>query len=219
MYVVNGGERFRSLLNDVAEMADRSWARFPDLPGAQVVSGEENDRSHERRVLRWILERDERLWVMSPVRKVSADSPLGVASGVVQWVADATDRSGIVVVTSKRVLFWGSRNKLVVKGSLDHEVPLADVRYMRLTEEGDTLELEVLTENRGNDLQLSFSSSDREAATRIADILATVMHIPDSEVKEDPLVVEANEELQKVEAPPRTSLVPASRRRGPAEGV
>ena len=219
MYVVNGGERFRSLLNDVAEMADRSWARFPDLPGAQVVSGEENDRSHERRVLRWILERDERLWVMSPVRKVSADSPLGVMSGVVQWVADATDRSGIVVVTSKRVLFWGSRNELVVKGSLDHEVLLADVRYTRLTEEGDTLELEVVTGNRGNDLRLSFSSSDREAATRIADILATVMHIPDSEVKEDPLVVEANEELQKVEAPPRTSLVPASRRRGPAEGV
>lgn len=200
-------------------MGDIGGARFPDLPGAKVVSGEEKDRSHERRVLRWILERDERLWVMSPVRKVTADSPLGIASGMIQWAADATNRSGIVVVTSKRVLFWGSRNKLVVKGSLDHEVPLADVRYTRLTEEEDTLELEVVTGNRGNDLRLSFSSSDREAATRIADILATVMHIPDSEVKEDPLVVEANEELQKVEAPPRTSPVTASRRRGPAEGA
>lgn len=151
-------------------------------PLAPSRVGEEKDRSHERRVLRWILERDERLWVMSPVRKVSADSPLGVASG---WCSGWRTRptGPVLSVTSKRVLFWGSQNKLVVKGSSTTR-SLSLTYVTRLTEE-ETPELEVVTGNRGNDLQLSFSSSDREAATRaLLTSLATVMHIPDSEVKE-----------------------------------
>ena len=45
--------------------------------------------------------------------------------------------------------------------------------------------------SRQEDLSVAFSGGDREGARRVADLLATAMHLPDEERGSDPLMIEA----------------------------
>lgn len=198
------GDRLKRLLGDVTEMADRVGVGFPDLPDNDVKDRVERAGDGVLKAVRWVLERGERPLEVALVKELVAGCGAVVGEGV-KGKMDGLKRSVatrgpfVIAVTSKCIR-WGRRRDLENKGVLGHRIPLDNVRYMRFVAADDLSKIDVLNRDRDNDLYLSFSDSYSEAAEHIADLLATVMYVPEDEVKEEPHMVEARRELREIEA-------------------
>ncbi|BDA63448.1 hypothetical protein [Actinomyces capricornis] len=213
------GDRLKGLLGEVAEMAGRVGVGFPDFPDYDVKDRVEKAGDGTLKAVRWVLERGERPFEVSLVKELVAGCGADVGRRVreklgdkgkkaAEWVKSGTDKNArtavtespfIVTVTSECVR-WGRRRDLENKGVLERRIPLDDVRYVRFVTEGVVSKVDILTVGRDNDLHLSFSGGYSKAAEHIADLLATVMHVPEDEMKEEPYMVEARRELREIEA-------------------
>lgn len=78
------------------------------------------------------------------------------------------------------------------QGSIEREFPLADIRYVRFTEQGKgSPVLDVITKDEN--LAFTFDDwahrgADLEKARRLANILAGAMNLPEGERRSDPLL-------------------------------
>lgn len=157
--------RLKDLSGYVVGLAGEETDDVP-LPDPPVRIGDQEEVDDELKILRWILERDENL--------------IAIAS---------TTSSGVLGVTSAQV-FHASRRSLLNDGAIERAFPLDDVRYVRFKgEDKGASGLDVIS--RQEDLSVAFSGGDREGARRVADLLATAMHLPDEERGSDPLMIEA----------------------------
>ena len=157
--------RLKDLSGYVVGLAGEETDDMP-LPDPPVRIGDQEEVDDELKILRWILERDENL--------------IAIAS---------TTSSGVLGVTSAQV-FHASRRSLLNDGAIERAFPLGDVRYVRFKAEGRGAPgLDVIS--RQEDLSVAFGGGDREGARRVADLLATAMHLPDEERGSDPLMIEA----------------------------
>ena len=94
------------------------------------------------------------------------------------------------MLKSFTTVFHASRRSLLNDGAIERAFPLDDVRYVRFKgEDKGASGLDVIS--RQEDLSVAFSGGDREGARRVADLLATAMHLPDEERGSDPLMIEA----------------------------
>jgi len=157
--------RLKDLSGYVVGLAGEETDDVP-LPDPPVRIGDQEEVDDELKILRWILERDENL--------------IAIAS---------TTSSGVLGVTSAQV-FHASRRSLLNDGVIERAFPLDDVRYVRFKgEDKGAPGLDVIS--RQEDLSVAFGGGDREGARRVADLLATAMHLPDEERGSDPLMIEA----------------------------
>lgn len=157
--------RLKDLSGYVVGLAGEKADDVP-LPDPPVRTGDQEEVDDELKILRWVLERDENLIAIS-----------------------STTDSGVLGVTSARV-FHASRRSLLNDGAIERAFPLGDVRYVRFKAEGRGAPgLDVIS--RREDLSVTFSGGDREGVRRVADLLATAMHLPDEERMSDPLMLEA----------------------------
>ena len=157
--------RLKDLSGYVVGLAGEETDDVP-LPDPPVRIGDQEEVDDELKILRWILERDENL--------------IAIAS---------TTSSGVLGVTSAQV-FHASRRSLLNDGAIERAFPLDDVRYVRFKgEDKGAPGLDVIS--RQEDLSVAFSGGDRGGARRVADLLATAMHLPDEERGSDPLMIEA----------------------------
>ncbi|RLP80836.1 hypothetical protein D9V34_01065 [Mycetocola lacteus] len=96
-----------------------------------------------------------------------------------------------LVVTPHRVLL-SSHGALLKQGSIEREISLSDVRYVRFTERGKQgAVLDLITAE--SNIKLTFdrwaaAGPALESARRLANLLAAAMHIPESERRTDSLL-------------------------------
>lgn len=200
-------DHLKKLLGDVTEMAGRAGVGFPDFPDNDVRDRVEKAGDGTLKAVRWVLERGERPLEVSLVKEPGAgvvrrawEKTENARKKVPGWLGSVLTEGPFVVAVTSKFIRWGCRSDLEKTGVLSHRIPLDDVRYVRFVAADGLSKIDVLNRDRDNDLYLSFSDSYSEAAEHIADLLTTVMHVPEDEVKKEPHMVEARRELREIEA-------------------
>jgi len=160
----------------VAELCVGAYeAPAPLEPNLKVVE-DDDAAAHVLDILRWVLPNGEPLLVQAEFSRA--------------WVGDSNLKGGYLGVTPTR-FFLASRGALTRDGLIDHDFPLADVRYVRYRQGEDGARMDVITK----DENLAAHFADRAASgdpgeqlRRVADVLMTAANLPAEERRSDPLL-------------------------------
>lgn len=165
-------DRAAELAATIAHLSDKVFQE-PALPAPALEVFKTSSPEYLYKVLQWSLPAGENLVAVADVNQGLRNSYLGI-----------TDQS----------FFITGQGELRKNGQIERMYPLDDVRYVRFVErEKGSPELHIITKDEN--LSVTF---DRwiskgvalEDARRLADVLATVMDIPDSERREDILMAD-----------------------------
>ena len=162
-----------ALAERVAELRNRRHGE-PDSPDPAVVVFKDGIPEDVVRILRWVVPGDKPVLAFADVNlnRIIGDN-------------------GYLGVTPDSV-FFAPQGDLRRQGAIEREFPLADIRYVRFTEQGKgSPVLDVITK----DENFTFTFDDwahagpgLQRARRLADILASAMNLPDDERRSDPLL-------------------------------
>ncbi|SDN58381.1 hypothetical protein SAMN05216355_10757 [Actinomyces ruminicola] len=144
-------------------------------PNLKVI--EDDDAvAHVLDILRWVLPNGESLIAL-----------VGFANAS---VGDIGLKGGYLGVTPTR-FFLASRGALARDGLIEHDFPLADVRYVRYRQGGGRPRLDIITKDENlaaHFADWAASGDPGERLRRVADVLMTAVNLPAEERRSDPLL-------------------------------
>lgn len=169
----------RQMLGVVEKLSMSVRPPLPELDPPNTVYVDNPDRlEQDLRILRWHLDRDERLDAIATARELGVGSALGGLS-----VARSIGSNGVLIaVTDQRVLtadLSGFRNK----GVVGRAIPNNEIRYVRFREDDGSGQAEVDLITKDDNLAWRFAdgSSSAPAVRSLGALLADPMDVPDAE--------------------------------------
>ena len=162
-------------------------------PGIKVIKDDASNRALD--ILRWALPRDEPLLALAEVRGgIAKDSSV---ANVKEYFTGAANYLG---VTPTR-FFLTSQSTLTGDGSIERNIPLSDLRYVRLRMKNKGASLDIIT--RDENIATSFDDwavddAHAEEVRRVADLLMASVNLPERERRNVPELQEITSRGQMV---------------------
>ena len=145
------------------------------LPEPEIRVFQESVSKELLEILQWVLPAEENLLALADVK-----------------LGDSFRSPDAFLAITNASLFISAEDSVLKQGMFDQQIPLSDIRYVRLQErEGKGPLIDIITKDEN--IKISFykwahDENALKAVRRVANLLLTAMNLPEEERRDDPLL-------------------------------